>query len=150
MAFRGLARSIPNKKWKTDTQIVHAFIDQQIDIISAQNQWEDVKKDVEKSNQETGDETAQRKPQPQSLLSILIDQRATPYEIRSQVIQGMLATQDATAILLSNALFDLSRHPSLWKRLREEVLGLGENGEYLTEKTLRGMPFLRNIFKESE
>ncbi|PQE06566.1 cytochrome P450 protein [Rutstroemia sp. NJR-2017a WRK4] len=145
MAFRGLARSIPNKKWKADIQIMHDFIDQQIDIISAQNEG----KEVEKWNLETGEEVAQAKPQPQSLLTILINQNATPYEIRSQVLQGMLATQDTSAILLSNALFDLSRHPSLWRRLREEVLGLGENGKHLTEKTLRGMSFLRNVFKET-
>jgi cytochrome P450 len=150
MAFRGLARSIPNKKWKADIQIVHAFIDQQIDTISTQNEAREVEKEVEKSDLETGEETAQAKPQPQSLLTILINQNATPYEIRSQVLQGMLATQDTSAILLSNALFDLSRHPSLWRRLREEVLGLGEHGEHLTEKTLRGMSFLRNVFKESE
>jgi cytochrome P450 len=150
MAFRGLARSIPNKKWKADIQIVHTFIDQQIDMISTQNEAKESKREGKKLNLETGDGTEQAKPQPQSLLTILIDQNVTPYEVRSQVIQGMLATQDTSAILLSNALFDLSHHPSLWKRLREEVLGLGGNGERLSEKTLRGMPFLRNIFKESE
>lgn len=150
MAFGGIARSIPNKKWKADIQIVHAFIDQQIDIISAQNRGKEVKKEAEKLNLETGEQTAQAKSQPQSLLTILINQKATPYELRSQVIQGMLATQDTSAILLSNTLFDLSQHPSLWKRLREEVLGLGENGKHLTEKMLRRLPFLQNIFKESE
>lgn len=56
-----------------------------------------------------------------SLLHNLIQQNADKTEMRNQIIQGMMAAQDTTAILISNSIYLLSRHPHIWRRLRDEV-----------------------------
>ncbi|GAP92080.1 putative cytochrome P450 [Rosellinia necatrix] len=43
--------------------------------------------------------------------------------IRSQVIQAMMAAQDTTSELLTNALFVLARHPNYWEQLHSEFAG---------------------------
>jgi cytochrome P450 len=124
MAFGAVARSIPNKKWKADIQIVHDFVDRQIDI------------GMRKPSEEPEEKPTTKQ---MNLVDILVNETSNRYEIRSQILQAILVTQDTTAILLSNAIFNLSRHPSIWESLREEVLALEQP-----------LTLLQNIFKESK
>jgi cytochrome P450 len=132
MAFGAVARNIPNKKWKADIQIVHEFVDRQIDIAMRKFSVESEQKPTTKQ---------------MNLVDILVTETSNRYEIRSQILQAILVTQDTTAILLSNAIFNLSRNSSIWKSLREEVLALEEP---LTPANLRRLTLLQNIFKESK
>ncbi|KAA8566476.1 hypothetical protein EYC84_009038 [Monilinia fructicola] len=72
----------------------------------------------------------------------------SPVEIRSQIIQGMLVTQDTTGIVLSNTLFLLSRAPEVWSRLREEVAGIGSVEDWRAPD-LKNLRLLHNCIKES-
>ena len=69
-------------------------------------------------------------------------------ELRDQIIQGMMANQETTAVLISNVLFLLARHPKEWETLRNEMLRF-RPGE-LTFETLRECPRLRNVLSESK
>ncbi|PQE21990.1 cytochrome P450 alkane hydroxylase protein [Rutstroemia sp. NJR-2017a BBW] len=131
MAFGAVARSIPNKKWTADIQIVHDLVDCQIDIAMRKLSVESEEKPTTKQ---------------MNLVDILVNETNNRHEIRSQILQAILVTQDTTAILLSNAIFNLSRHPSIWESLREEVLALEQP---LTSANLRKLTLLQNIFKET-
>lgn len=67
--------------------------------------------------------------------------------IRSQILQGMMASQETTSSLLGNALFLLSRHPSHWTQIRNEVI---TKGDMLDFDTLLNSKVLQNSLLESE
>jgi hypothetical protein len=46
--------------------------------------------------------------------------------IRSQLLQGMMASQETTSALLGNVFFLLARHPAIWKQVRDDVLARGD------------------------
>lgn len=67
--------------------------------------------------------------------------------IRSQILQGMMASQETTSSLLGNAFFLLSRHPSYWDQVRNEVLA---KNDMLNFDTLLNSKVLQNILLESK
>ncbi|KAI5924587.1 cytochrome P450 [Camillea tinctor] len=67
--------------------------------------------------------------------------------IRSQIIQAMMAAQDTTSELLTNALFLLSRHPRYWELLRAEFVGKSE--ETLLAENLITSKLIENILHET-
>lgn len=67
--------------------------------------------------------------------------------IRSQILQGMMASQETTSSLLGNAIFLLSRHPSYWAQVRNEVLAKDDMFNF---DTLLNFKLLRNILLESK
>lgn len=83
-----------------------------------------------------------------SLLHGLIKETNDRVEIRDNALQGMMAAQDTTPVLLSNTLFLLSRNSKVYDRLRSEVQSLDlEESQHLYDK-LRSLSFLRNIINE--
>ena len=82
-----------------------------------------------------------------SLLHGVIQQTTDKLEIRSQMIQGMTASQDTTPLLISNTIFLLSRSPYIWERLRAEFAVVGSDP--LTLDDTRKLPLLRNVLYES-
>lgn len=68
--------------------------------------------------------------------------------IRSQVLQGMMASQETTSALLGNAFFLLARHPTIWLQVREEVLAKGE--ALFDFDALLGSRVLQNVLLECE
>ncbi|PQE27741.1 cytochrome P450 alkane hydroxylase protein [Rutstroemia sp. NJR-2017a BVV2] len=84
-----------------------------------------------------------------SLLEGLAKQTNDRIEIRQNVIQGMLAAQGTTYVLISNTLFLLSRNPSLYKRLRDEVQDLDLEATTHLFDVLRDQDFIHNILRES-
>ena len=81
-----------------------------------------------------------------SLLENLIAQTRNRVEIRNQIIQGMMAAQDTTSVLVSNAIFSLSRNPKIWERLRYEVASL--NPDEITAEDTTKIKLVRNILHE--
>lgn len=77
-------------------------------------------------------------------LSLKTDDQAF---IRSQIIQGMMASQETTSSLLGNVFFLLSRHPSYWDQVRKEVLAKDEMIDF---DILLNSKVLQNILLESE
>ncbi|TVY81374.1 Cytochrome P450 monooxygenase lepH [Lachnellula suecica] len=142
LAFGGIGRmaSVFSKNWKESISTVHSFVDFYVTLSVAELSQKE-------SDIIEGKRPAQQ-PTESSLVSSLIAQRVPRDGIRSQVIQGMLVTQDTTGIVLSNTIFLLSRAPLIWKRLREEIAALGPF-ENWTAIDLKRSKLLQNIIQES-
>lgn len=72
-----------------------------------------------------------------------------PKLVRDQIIAVLLAGRDTTGATLSWTLYELSNHPEIWKKLRDEVLEtIGPNGKP-TYADLKSMTYLRHIMNEN-
>ena len=85
--------------------------------------------------------------QKRSLVQALSAQSDDQGFIRSQIVQGMMASQETTSSLLENAVFLLSRHPSYWSQVREKVLA---KADMFSFDILLSSKVLHNILLESK
>ncbi|KAH8586803.1 putative cytochrome P450 alkane hydroxylase [Bisporella sp. PMI_857] len=69
-----------------------------------------------------------------------------PIQIRSELLNILLAGRDTTAGLLSNTLFELARRPEVWAKLKAEVAEL--EGRRPGYEVLRGMRYLKWVLNE--
>jgi cytochrome P450 len=83
-----------------------------------------------------------------SMIQGLTEQTDDIRYIRSQILQGMMASQETTAVLISNAMFLLARDPKEWEKLRVEVAKIGDR--ILDFNTLSTSKVLQNILSECE
>jgi hypothetical protein len=83
-----------------------------------------------------------------SLIQQLSTQTDDSILIRSQVIQAIMAAQDTTSELLTDALFLLARYPQYWEQLRAEFAGKPEQA--LVALELLASRLCTNILYESE
>ncbi|KAF2717070.1 cytochrome P450 [Polychaeton citri CBS 116435] len=67
--------------------------------------------------------------------------------LRDQITAVWVPSNETTSINISNAIWCLARHPNVWRKLQEEVQGLGE--ENLTFSKLRGMQYLNWVVNET-
>lgn len=67
--------------------------------------------------------------------------------IRNELLNVFLPGHDATAVALTNVFFMLARHPEVWTKLREEVVGLDISE--LTFENLKGLKYLRWVINET-
>ncbi|KAF7945536.1 hypothetical protein EAE96_010303 [Botrytis aclada] len=106
---------------------------------------------IDKALQKTQDEPVVNSHalRQKSLLEGLAKQTTDRIEIRQNVIQGMMAAQGTTYVLISNTLFLLSRSPEIYKRLRDEVQYLDLEVSSQLFDLLRDQTFLQNILRES-
>lgn len=77
----------------------------------------------------------------------LIKQTSNKVEIRSELLNILLAGRDTTASLLSNVWWEISSRPDVWAKLRAEVDELG--GEKPTFAQIKEMKYLRAVLNES-
>lgn len=69
-----------------------------------------------------------------------------PIQIRSEILNILLAGRDTTAGLLSNTFHVLARRPDVWAKLKHEVDQLeGKRPDY---ETLRSMRYLKHVLNE--
>ncbi|TVY64172.1 Cytochrome P450 monooxygenase lepH, partial [Lachnellula suecica] len=64
-------------------------------------------------------------------------------DLRNQIMHG----HESSAITIGNAIFQLSRHPEKWRRLRAEVQTLGDAP--LTLDRLKSLKYIANVTKET-
>lgn len=76
----------------------------------------------------------------------LVKETQDPLQIRSELLNVLLAGRDTTASLLSNAWLVMAKRPDIWVKLRAEVEQLG--GELPTYEQLKGMKYLKAVFNE--
>ena len=126
---------VPTKKWLVSCAVVHGFVDFLIEKALVSRQAYDPK------SQEHTDP-----PSHHSLLEGLLELTEDRVEIRNHLLQGMMAAQETTSVLLSTTFFLLSRSSSAWMKLREEALHLASTG--ITFDSLRSSRVLRNILNE--
>ncbi|KAH1855559.1 hypothetical protein KXX55_007196 [Aspergillus fumigatus] len=72
-----------------------------------------------------------------------------PKLIRDQLIFVLLAARDTTAATLARTLYELSGHPEVVQRLREEILAQVGTASAPTYADLKNMRYLQAILKET-
>ena len=80
-------------------------------------------------------------------LDELILQTTDKVQIRSELLNILLAGRDTTASLLSNVWFELSKRPDIYAKLRAEIDTLG--GERPSFTRLKELKYLRAVLNES-
>ncbi|ORY79526.1 cytochrome P450 [Protomyces lactucae-debilis] len=84
-----------------------------------------------------------------SLLAALVKESRDPIFLRDQLVSTLLAGRDTTAATLSWALKELSQHPDLWQRLRDEVMTtLGDADTLPSYTQLKNMKMLQAVINE--
>jgi cytochrome P450 len=69
--------------------------------------------------------------------------------LRDQLVAVLLAGRDTTAVTLSWLFYELSQHPAIVAKLREEIVGrVGEQGEPSYED-LKSMRYLNHVVNET-
>ncbi|KAL8709380.1 MAG: hypothetical protein Q9220_005874 [cf. Caloplaca sp. 1 TL-2023] len=85
------------------------------------------------------------------LLHELFNHTSDRVQIRSELLNVLLAGRDTTASLLSNAWWSISKDPHVWDRLQQEVKALesplGERKPMFEE--LKEMRYMRSVLNES-
>ena len=121
-------------QFQKDTQFIHEFTDKFV------RKGLELRKnmDVEKVGEEGR----------YIFLHELVKQTSDPVQIRSELLNILLAGRDTTASLLSNVWFILARRPDIWQKLRTEVDALG--GEPPSYQQIKDMKYLRAVLNESK
>ena len=138
MLLGHLAFLAPKARWLASCEKVHQFLDFYIEKALA-------RKHNSKFENSLPGSVIDAKPR--SMLENLAEETSSKVEIRSQIIQGMMASQETTSVLVSNTLFLLARHTSIWDQLQSEISVAGP--ELLTYESLSATKLIHNILSES-
>ena len=126
-------------KWLKSCAITHGFIDKHVRTAlehrSLRTSGTLESQSIEKSGRKSP-----------ILLHALAEQTEDPIELRNEIMQALIAAQETTAALISNVFFLLSRHPSVWQTLRQEVTALGH--EELNVDCLQNLEYLDHVLNE--
>ena len=135
---------ISTPAFRRNCKTVHRFIDEFVKIaLDKRNN----KVDVEKV-------TSDAKPR-YVFLDALAAQTQDPIELRSQLLNILLAGRDTTAGLLGWTMWEMARHPEMWTKLRAAVIAdFGEYnetlaGEAISFAKLKGCSYLQHVINES-
>ncbi|KAI4264891.1 MAG: hypothetical protein L6R42_000005 [Xanthoria sp. 1 TBL-2021] len=120
---------VGGKRFTAACADVHRFADQIID--------RNLSRDKEASN--TGKYV---------FLDFLEENTLSRTELRSQIINILVAGRDTTACLLAWTFFLLVRHPKALAKLREEVSSTFNGSTNIIRSELRRMNYLQNVLKE--
>ncbi|KAL8750817.1 MAG: hypothetical protein Q9199_006828 [Rusavskia elegans] len=121
---------VGGKRFTAACEDVHRFADQIIDRnLSRDNESSDAGKYV--------------------FLDFLEKNTSNRTELRSQIINILVAGRDTTACLLSWTFFLLVRHPKVLAKLREEISSTLKGSTEMTRSELRHMNYLHNVLKET-
>lgn len=124
-------------KWRKAYKKVHAFVDKHVaSAIDRQRRLAEVGKD--------GNSKAREK---YVLLHQMAMETQDPYDLRSQILNVFFPARDTAALAFSNIIFQLARHPHVWKDLRSEVLAIGS--QPLTFELLKSLKTTRAIINET-
>lgn len=125
-----------DENFKKACDTVHTFVDSYIAETLQQGQ-----------NKAADDATA-AKTRRYNLLSELSAVCRDPAQLRSELLNVLLAARDTTAGLLSSIFYFVARHPDVWAALAAEVDQL--EGKVPDYDTLKRMRVLRSIIDESK
>ena len=123
--------------WFESIRIVHAFVEKHIDVaLEAEKQ--------RKTNGSTEREANSR----YILLDEMVKQTQDKLDLRSQILAVFMPSRDTTAFLVANIFHALARNPAIWKRLRTEVMAVGN--QTLTFELLKSIKYLQWVINESQ
>ncbi|KAL8832811.1 MAG: hypothetical protein Q9170_004733 [Blastenia crenularia] len=130
-SFKVLWRS---SKWRQACLTTHRFAEKYVDKAIAYRR----KLESEDSTHTAGEGMGRY----QNLLYNMAEQTEDRTELRNEILQAVMAAQETTAVF-----FMLSRHPSVWNKLRHEALSLTE--DQLEMDVLLNLKYLRNVVNET-
>ena len=120
--------------FKKDVQYIHEFVDRYVRRGLASRRGLDVEK---AANEREGRYV---------FLDELVKSTSDPAQIRSELLNILLAGRDTTASLLTNVWFIIARRPDIWNRLQAEIEVLG--GVPPTFTQIKEMKYLRWVLNE--
>ena len=132
-----LACLAPKAKWLASCEKAHQFLDFYIERALARKHTSELERSLPGSIIDA---------KSRSMLESLAEETSSKVEIRSQIIQGMMASQETTSVLVSNTLFLLARHTSIWDQLQGEISLAGPG--LLTYESLSASKLIHNILFE--
>ncbi|KAI0478572.1 cytochrome P450 [Xylariaceae sp. FL0804] len=138
--FGFIGCNIPNRAFEKACGQVHGFLDHHIEFALKNNKKRDVGRTEVSFHQDLPYQSL-------GMAGILAEQTSDRTLIRSQLLQSIMCMQETTSTLVSNTMYLLSRHPTIWSGLRQE-LGT-DMTEVLTAEKLKDMKYLQNILRES-
>ena len=131
--FGFLGLFLPDWSRKAKAKIVHNFVDNLIQqAITDRAAAKDAKSDRHSY----------------VFLHELLDQTNDPVRIRSELLNILLAGRDTTASLLSNIWYEISRRPTMFTKLQQEVSTL-DPGVPINFEKLKSLKYLQAIISES-
>ncbi|MCJ1431228.1 hypothetical protein MMC27_000579, partial [Xylographa pallens] len=128
--FGPIANLFVDSQFKKDCDFVHKFVDEF----------------VEKGLAYRNSGAAEKSDGRYVFCYELVNQTEDKVQIRSELLNILLAGRDTTASLLSDLWFELARRPDIWAKLRAEVDELG--GEKPTFAQIKDMKYLRFVLNE--
>ncbi|OOQ83230.1 Cytochrome P450 52A13 [Penicillium brasilianum] len=137
--FEKLAFVVNNKETRHSDKQVHDFVDR---VVS------NALRAVDGGKRPIDEEKNQHYVFLEALLSVTRD----PIELRSQLLNILLAGRDTTASLLSWTVMMLARNPDTFKKLRETIIenfGTYSNPQNITFATLKSCQYLQYCMNES-
>ncbi len=129
-----LSAIVPDAKFKKDAKFVHDFVDSYVKKALEYRRTHDIEKADMKADERY------------VFLYELAKQTDNPLQIRSELLNILLAGRDTTASLLSNLWFTVAKRPDVWAKLRAEVDELG--GQKPSFAQLKDMKYLRYTLNE--
>lgn len=129
-----------DSSYAADVAKVHAFIDTQVRAALSRTSLE--------ASADSGLMPKASTPNRYIMADEMARQIRDPELLRGALLQCFLPGRDQPAILLSNTLFELSRHPEHWLRLRSIALALSEE-ELLSFHALSSLHPIRHAILES-
>lgn len=124
-----------NKQFAYDQKLVHDFVDYY------------VQKGLARRSELLANKSTAEKSGRYVFLDELVRQTTDPIQIRSELLNILLAGRDTTASLLTNVWYMLSKRPDIWQKLQQEVSTL--NGELPTFEQLKDLKYLKALLNES-
>ena len=128
------------REYKENNKVINEFVDYYVDLALRGN-----------LNTEKGMEEGNKKER-YVFLEAVAQQTQDPYELRSQLLNILLAGRDTTASLLSWLFHQLLRNPEVFVKLRSTVIktfGTYEDPQNITFATLKGCQYLQYCLNET-
>jgi cytochrome P450 len=136
--FEGLHWLVNNKESRHSDHQVHAFVDHFVERALKLVREEKITGDEEKSSNYV-------------FLHALAAATQDPVELRSQLLNILLAGRDTTASLLSWTVMLLARHPDVFRKLRQTIVddfGTFAHPRNITFASLKSCQFLQHTMNE--
>lgn len=127
----------PQRSYWRDTELVHRFADRYIDLALAEQ--------TSKPGLNDGG-VAEKGERTSSFLQSLAQTTNSRQELRDAAMTLLVGGRDTTASFLSHLFLCLSRHPRVWKKLRDEVKAL--DGAEPDPQNVRQLTYLRQCMDE--
>ncbi|KAJ5171507.1 Cytochrome P450 E-class CYP52 [Penicillium coprophilum] len=135
--FEKLPFLVENKETRFSDKQVHSFVDKVVSKALAAPQSEK-------------DASSNEKPS-YVFLEALLEVTRDPIELRSQLLNILLAGRDTTASLLSWTILMLARHPDVFTKLRETVIsnfGTYSSPQNITFSAMKSCQYLQHVMNE--